>query len=350
MLNRKDIIDIGTVRMLDFKKEINFIYTVDDAFLPLVGVSISSIIQNIKNKEITFFIATEKDDNTNNYLKLVNFYSEYKNVSFKFVDAKKYDYAFEKKNMNKWGSSSYYIYWRLVVPELINVDYAIYLDADILCLKDFDYIDVGDKACGCVIDSVHSIYNKAMGVDTDFCFYNTGTIFIDINKWKQEKLTEKCIDYINNTRSSFPMADQDLFSLALEKYIQIIGPSYNWFAGYDYYGIDGSYSIYGLKDKKFYSKDELLNAKENIIFYHCLDGVFKRPWSFNNDHPAKSQFEYYGSISPWPNYKKKQELSFVMSLEKKLESILPKEMYYRFHNFAIKTYLKKQVSNTVTNS
>ena len=329
--------------MLNFKNEINFIYTVDDAFLPLVGVSIASIIQNIKNKKITFYIATEKDNSTDNYLKLVNYYSEYKNVSFKFIEAKKYDYAFEQKNMNKWGSSSYYIYWRLVVPELINVDYAIYIDADILCLKDIDYIDVEDKACGCVIDSVHSIYNKAMGVGKDFCFYNTGTIFIDVNKWKQEKLTKKCIDYINNFRSSFPMADQDLFSLALENDIQTINPSYNWFAGYDYYGIEGTYLIYSLDDKRFYSKDELKKASKNIVFYHCLDGVFKRPWSIDNSHPAKTSFEYYRNISPWPNYEKKQELSFAMTLEKKLESILPKKVYYRFHNFAIKTYLKKQV-------
>ena len=43
--------------MLNFKNEINFIYTVDDAFLPLVGVSVSSILENIRDKKINFFIA-----------------------------------------------------------------------------------------------------------------------------------------------------------------------------------------------------------------------------------------------------------------------------------------------------
>lgn len=336
--------------MLNFKNEINFIYTVDDAFLPLVGVSVSSILENIRDKKINFFIATEKDDKTDNYLRLINFYSKFQNISFIFIDPKKYDYVFEQNDMNKWGSSSYYIYWRLVVPELINVNNAIYLDADILCFKDFDYLDTKDKACGCVIDSVHSIYNQSMGVDRDFCFYNTGTIFIDVNKWKKEKLTEKCIDYIKKIRSDFSMADQDLFSLALKTDIQVIDPSYNWFAGYDYYGVDGSYSIYDLKDKKFYSKDELSKAKQNIIFYHCLDGVFKRPWSIGNNHPAKEQFEYYRSLSPWPEYEKNQKLSLVMSLEKKLEHILPKTMYYYFHNLAIKTYIKKQVANITINT
>ena len=98
-----------------------------------------------------------------------------------------------------------------------------------------------------------------------------------------------------------------------------------------------------------YSKDELKKASKNIVFYHCLDGVFKRPWSIDNFHPAKTPFEYYRNTSPWPNYKKKQELSFTMSL-KKIRKHLAEKMYYRFHNFAIKTYLKKQVSNTVTNS
>ena len=68
--------------MLNFKNEINFIYTVDDAFLPLVGVSVSSILENIRDKKINFFIATEKDDKTDNYLRLINFSANLQSCGF----------------------------------------------------------------------------------------------------------------------------------------------------------------------------------------------------------------------------------------------------------------------------
>ena len=330
--------------MLNFEKELNLIYTVDDNFLPLVSTSLVSVIENNKEKNINVFVATEKDETTDNFLKIVR-HHECDNVHIKHVNAKKYDNVFEEYKMNKWGSNSYYIYWRLVIPEIINVDYAIYVDADVLCLRNVESVDLSDKACGCVIDSVHSCYNKIMNKDDNFCFFNTGTIFFDIKKWKKEQLTKKCIEYIKNVNSKFMMADQDLFSLALQNRIEIIDPKFNWFAGYDYYGVYASYILYSLSKKRFYKEDELKNAQNNVVFYHCLDGVFKRPWSIGNKHPFKETYNYYKSKGAWPNYVKKENLSLVMKAEKILEFLLPSNLYYKIHNKAMVLMIKKNVSN-----
>ena len=327
---------------MNFKNELNLIYTVDDSFLPLVSVSLSSVVENNSGKIINVFIATDKNGTTDNFLKLVNHHSN-NNVHINYINAKKYDYIFDDNKMNKWGSNSYYVYWRLVVPEIIDVDYAIYLDADVLCLKNIESIDLSDKACGCVIDSVHSCYNKLMNVGTDFCFFNTGTIFIDINKWKEHCLTDRCIDYIQNVKNNFFMADQDLFSLALQDEIKIINPRYNWFAGYDYYGIHVSYLLYSLNKKRFYLENELIAAQKDIMFYHCLDGVFKRPWSINNSHPIRETYSYYRSKSAWPNFEKDEKLPLLMKIEKIMEHVLPKNIYYKIHNFSISLMIKINV-------
>ncbi len=320
--------------MINFDKELDIIYTVDDGFLPLVSTSLASIIENNRDKNINVFVATDKDETTENFSKLVNHHS-CNGVQISYIDAKKYDSVFKEKNMNKWGSNSYYTYWRLVVPKLINVDYAVFVDADVLCLKTIESIDLSGKACGCVIDSVHSYYNKLMKTDKNFCFFNSGIIFFDIKKWKSEHLTEKCIDYIKNVKSDFFMADQDLLSLALRDEIKVISPKYNWFAGYDYYGIYESILLYSLNKKRFYKESDLESASKDIVFYHCLDGVFKRPWSIDNNHPAKEKYDYYKKKSAWPNYEKKEELPVVMKAEKILERVLPFKLYYKIHNFSI---------------
>lgn len=325
----------------NYNNKLNLIYTVDDSFLPLVSTSLVSVIENNKGKSINVFVATDKDETTDNYIKLVKHHSSDK-VHIKHVNARKYDYIFDDYKMNKWGSNSYYIYWRLVIPEIIDVDYAIYIDADILCLQSISLPDLSDKACGCVIDSVHSCYNKLMNVNYDFCFFNTGTIFIDIKKWKEKRLTDKCIDYVKKIKSNFYMADQDLFSLALQDEIEIISPKYNWFAGYDYYGIHESFLLYSLNKKRFYTENELNDSKKEIIFYHCLDGVFKRPWSINNEHPVKDKYNYYKIKSAWPNFEKEEKLPSVMKIEKNLEYILPKNLYYKIHNFSIRLMLKNK--------
>ena len=330
--------------MLNFENELNLIYTVDDNFIPLVSTSLVSVVENNKEKKIKVFVATEKNKTTDNFLKLVN-HHESDSVHIKHINARMYDNVFEKYKMNKWGSDSYYIYWRLVVPEIIDVDYAIYVDADVLCLKNIKSVDLSDKACGCVIDSVHSCYNKIMNKNDNFCFFNTGTIFFDIRKWKKEHLTKKCIDYIKNVNSKFLMADQDLFSLALQDQIEVIDPKFNWFAGYDYYGVNVSYKLYSLNKKRFYKEDELKDAKDDIVFYHCLDGVFKRPWSVGNKHPLKKTYNYYKSKGAWPNYEKEENLSAVMKVERILEVILPSTLYCKIHNKVMVFMIKKSVSN-----
>ncbi len=325
--------------MVNLNNELNLIYTVDDGFLPLVSTSLLSVTENNKEKNVNVFVATDKNEKTDNFIKLVNYHNSDK-VHINYVNARKYDYIFDDNKMNKWGSNSYYIYWRLIVPEIINVDSAIYLDADILCLQNINQANLSGKTCGCVIDSVHSCYNKSMKVGMDFCFYNTGVIFIDVKKWKEKRLTERCINYIKNVKNNFLMADQDLFSLALQDEIKTINPKYNWYAGYDYYGIHASFLLYSLNKKLFYKESELETAKKEVIFYHCLDGVFRRPWSVNNDHPAKEKYDYYKRKSAWPNYKKEEKLSFLMKIEKITEKALPKNIYYKIHNFSISLMIK----------
>ncbi|MBQ0036982.1 MAG: hypothetical protein KBT35_08725 [Firmicutes bacterium] len=323
-------------------KKLNIIYTCDNVFLPLTSISMASVIKNNPHCEICFYIATEseKDDN---FIKLIDFYKNNENIKIKYVNAKRYDALLESKNLDKWGSNSYYVYWKLYACEDLDLDYAWYLDSDVICVSEITNPELEPNKCvGAVVDCAHADYNKVAHIDPSYYFYNTGALFIDVNKYKENKCITKINDYIKNMKYKPLMCDQDILAISLQNEIQKIDPKYCYFAGYDYYGVHNSFEMYSLNKKPFYKEQEIEGAKDNTIFYHCLGGVFGRPWQENNFSPIKDEFEKYIKISAWPNYKTSFEPSMLFKIEKFLE-FLPKPIYNKIHNLSQRLYIRSLV-------
>lgn len=316
---------------------LNIVYTLDDSFIPQLGASISSVILNNKDKTINIYIATDKDDTTENFLSIIKYYSSEK-IKIKYVNCKDYDYIFEQYGLDRWGSPSYYVYWRLVVFDKIDCDYAWYIDTDILCLRKIDYPEIGNKVVGCVIDSVHSVYNTLQNLDKEFCFFNTGTMFVDVRKWKEKRITHNIIKFISNNNRKLIMADQDYFSISCKDDICILNPKYNFFVGYDYYGVDNIFKMYDLENKKYYTKKQIKESKNSVVFYHCLNGVFGRPWEDGNFSPIKDTYLFYRNISHEKKYMKNKTNSLLFSIEHKAE-LLPDVFYVKLHNLFMRIYL-----------
>ena len=137
------------------------------------------------------------------------------------------------------------------------------------------------------------------------------------------------------------LCDQDIIAGALQSEVEVISPKYNYFSGYDYYGVHNSFEMYSLDKKPFYKEEEVENAKGDIIFYHCLGGVFGRPWEKGNESPIKEEFRKYRLLSAWPEYETNRNMSTLFKIEKFLE-FLPDSIYNKVHNLAMKMYLRKQ--------
>lgn len=315
------------------------LYTCDNAYLPLTAISIASVIENNRDSEICFYIASE-DENHENYRKILDYYSDNKKISFKYLNCKMYDDLLEKSGLDKWGSNSYYVYWKLFAYDFIEEDKIWYLDSDVICTSTIDYPLI-DKAIGAVLDSAHASFNKVAGIDSSYYFYNTGSLFVDINKWKQNKCIDKVLNYLNNMKQMPLMCDQDILAIALQDDIEVINPKYNYFSGYDYYGVANSFKMYSLDQKPFYQIQEIEEARKNVMFYHCLGGVFGRPWQEGNHSPIKEDFEKYRNLSVWPDYKTAGGKSLLFKIESFLE-FLPDAIYNRVHNLAMRLYLQVQ--------
>lgn len=319
------------------KNDLNIIYTVDDSYIPQLGASITSVITNNKNRNICFYIATDLNQYTKNFLELKEYYSNNR-IKIVHIDCKEYDKYFNEARLDKWGSGSYYVYWRINAFDKMKCDFAWYLDADILCLKEISNPRIGNCVVGCVIDSVHSFYNKILKLEKDFCFFNTGTMFVDVKKWKSNNISSRILDVIKKCDKKFIMADQDYISFGISELICPISPKYNYFVGYDFYGINNSFKMYELDKKKFYTETEICESKKDVVFYHCLNGVFGRPWEVGNTSPIKNKYLEYRNQSFSPCFQKERK-NFILFRIEKIMSHFPKKIYNKIHSIAIKIYI-----------
>lgn len=318
---------------------LHIVYTCDNAYLPLAAISLQSIVINNPKTKLYVYLATESKDHKY-FEKIKNFYANNDNIIINYLDLKKYDELLKSKNVGRWGSESYYVYRRLFAYDLIDAEYVWYIDTDILCLSEINNPILNkEKVVGMVIDSAHADYNKIAHINSDYYFYNTGTMFVDVKKWKSNNCTEKIIDYITNIKYKPLMCDQDIITIALQDLSEPIDNKYDFFAGYDYYGVHNSFKMYSLDKKPFYSEEEIKKSSKEIVFYHCLDGVFGRPWEDNNFSPIKEKFNDYRKISAFPDYSIRKKKNLLFKLERKIE-FLPKPIYNKIHNIASKIYLR----------
>ena len=323
------------------KSDLNILYTCDNAFLPLTSISMASVIENNKGSYIRFYIATENEDDEN-FRKLKDYYKGQSNIEIRYLDCTHCDGLLKSKNVDKWGSNSYYVYWKLFAYDLMEEEQVWYLDSDVLCLRKIEIPEIS-RPVGACLDSAHACFNKVAMIDEDYYYFNTGSLFADINKWKEEGCLELVKNYIRDMKHQPLMCDQDILCASLQDKIEVLDPKFDYLAGYDYYGVHNTFEMYSLDKKPFYEEKQIIAAKDKIIFYHCLGGVFGRPWEKGNESPIKKEFEYYRDLSAWPEYTKPRNMSALFKIEKALE-VLPDPVYNRIHNLAMRIYVKRMAA------
>lgn len=326
------------------EKELHIIYTCDNNFLDQTAVSMASVIENNRDSKIVFYLATESEEHEK-FIKIKEFYKNNSYIVIKYLDCTKYDELLESKGLGKWGSESYYAYRRLFAFDLLDCDYAWYLDSDMLCLSEINNPRLEEeKIFGAALDSAHADFNIVAHIPEKYYFFNTGVLFVDVKRWKTNKCKDKVIDYLNDLEYRPLMVSQDIITLVFQDTCQILSPKYNFLTGFDYYGIHKSFKLYSLDKKPFYTENEIEDARKDVVFYHCLQGVFGRPWQKGNSSPIIQEFLKYRELSAFKEYETKANDSALFKIEKKLE-VLPDFIYIRIHNLAQKLYLKKLAKN-----
>ncbi len=246
-------------------------FNVNDAYFRQAAVAIISVLENNKNKNFTFYIFTDAyEQESAGKLKLI---AEKYNIKLCI-------YAIDMNILAgfhiKVKRFSRVTYLRLIMPKILkDINYFLYMDADMVCLGDLwqlNDIDFKGKAFAAVSDLPEAVEyrTKFLKLKNDK-YFNDGMMFVNVHNWNRLQITEKAFTFKGADPKRFLGQSQDILNLVMDGDIIFL-------------------------DKKFNVMQESTDVKDCVI-YHFF-GRFK-PWEMElNKYDAL--WRKYLELSPWP--------------------------------------------------
>lgn len=274
-------------------------YAVDNGYLPLLGISLESIMANMsKNRE--YVIKILHTNITEENMKKIMKY-EKDNFSIEFVDLNYYiDQVKDKLYTRDYYTNT--TYFRLFIPNLYpQYSKAIYIDADTIVLGDiaelYD-IDLGTNLIGGVNDGVvatipefQDYVERVVGMANWKNYFNAGMIVMNLDELRKYNFQEKFL-YLLGTIKFKVAQDQDYLNRLCKGRVKIL---------------ENYWNVMPINSASV--KDE---SKIKIIHFNLAD----KPWH-NDNIPFEKYFWKYANKSQFLSVLKDIKQNY--SEEKKFE-------------------------------
>lgn len=282
----------------------NVVYYSSDFFSEMCGVSIESLLENnTKTDEINIYIVEDNisDINKERLLEISNRYN--RNIFFIKMPSQNDVYPNVKINLGR-------TYARMALGEILpdSIDRVLSLDSDTLVVDSIEDMyntefEPNQYVAG-VYDCVgEAIQKRVLNVqDNDLCYCNAGMFLIDLKKWRElnvgKLLLNSVLDSANNGNKMY-FLEQDIMNLTFYKHLKLLHPRYNMLTSIYYFDYEDV--IHMKKPVKYYSKQEIINAKKNPAILHATTCFYikKRMWVEESDHPYYELYLKYRENTGW---------------------------------------------------
>lgn len=321
----------------------NFIYCFDTNYNSQAFTSMISLLDSVDKKIDIFIIHNDENFekkipqkiNKHKNLNLLNFYS-FQETGYHFPNI---------PNTHVSEATYYRLFIENYLPK--TLDRLVYLDADIVCLKnpipylnqELDKLEKSQSLVAARTEVLKREVDKRYvnNSDTPWVrlsineeYFNAGIMLINFKKWIEEGYTSKFLTKLKELNSKIIMWDQDVLNAV----------------------INGGYSklslFFNFKDNDLESrKDKNTYNFEDIIFYHFAGSG--KPWKTNGAF-RRSSYLYHS------NYRKIHKSHFHIehenisnSIKKLYESIQNKSFYNLDNKFTyVYEFIKTLIINIVT--
>ena len=296
------------------KQDLHICFCHDDGYVKYASVLMNSIVLNAeklasqKKEKYRFIfhlicdrISQESIENISIIESQLTTHFECKILFHEFDDS-----VFRKyHSWNTDGKVSYATYLRLILPEVLDhdIDKCVYLDCDMLCYGDLTELfelDLGESIIAASPDEralMMSLEIKERQSNRKFqhiyqpneCYFNAGTLVINLRKWRNEGITDKCFEYLDKYNISWP--DQDVMNMILCGKVKFIPISWN----------------YNPEIKAvFLRKISLLDKKSEELKQYITQVI--------SDQINVNIYHYFGTPKPWwkiPYHLSKNRFKFI---------------------------------------
>lgn len=285
---------------------LNVVYHSSDLFAPVLGTSMVSLLENNKEFDGIHFYIFENPLSQENKHKIIELTKKYnRNITFLPMPDVNKQFKLGLADVNKkgWFFNSYIkLFLDQVLPN--DVHRVLYLDSDTLVLgslKDLYTMDLGGKPAAAVMDCLGERYYNLLNLDAQTRYCNSGVILIDIPQWKKQGCGEKIKHYIEKENGYVFFMEQTAFNGGLTDSIFILDPKYNSYSMIQH--LSYKQIIRLRKVKRFYSLEEIDNARTNPVIVHLTNSflLINRSWYERSNHKFTEKYIEYKQMTPWCN-------------------------------------------------
>lgn len=280
----------------------NIVLCTDENYAMPCGVCVTSIFENNKEEECNVYILTKGLDKVtiSRFEQLAATYNQkinIVNIDSSILDGLKVSERFSEA-----------IYYRFLIPDLLDSEKALYLDCDIIVTKkitDLWNTDISKCACAVVEDQNGDDVRLHNRIEMYSTYFNSGVLLMNLDYWRQHNLKEQLVEYIyqNPERCLYP--DQDALNSLLENQVVFLDYKYNY-QELMRQPVDNLF----LHRSKWSEAHKYVTELPNVVHYTAPI----KPWHIECSHNYKNLFLDYKQKSPWNAVKLRWKLSFRMRL------------------------------------
>ncbi|MGP1924497.1 MAG: glycosyltransferase [Arsenophonus sp. NEOnobi-MAG3] len=306
----------------------NIGYGVDKNFLFGTGVSITSILINNKDMNFHFHIFTDFFDDEQKILFL-----QLAKLNNTIITI----YLIKDENLKKLPTNhcwSYAIYFRLIIADYFNnkIKNILYLDSDIFCkgsIYDLKNLNFEDDIILYAIHDREGKNKSELKINTNK-YFNSGFLYIDLTKYKDNNITKKVFKKLNeNNKLIYP--DQDALNICLNKKVHLIDAKYNTFFPID--------TLLKVKSRNKYF------IPYNSVLIHFVG--LSKPWhDWTADYIVSETFRLAKLKSPWINHKLVKPKTY-KEISRKSSHLKYQNKFFKSYFFYIKYLLTKLYKKTI---
>jgi lipopolysaccharide biosynthesis glycosyltransferase len=211
----------------------NIVFCADRSALPGLHVAAYSLLKNISpvTAETRFFVFSDVLDEADLALLHKTLASLNKPFALELrrVDATLFA-GFPSLN-GSWAT-----YYRLAVPQIVDVERFLYVDADTLCgldVSSLNMIDMGNSPAGLVPEAplasaADRFVAMQLGNSTMEPYFNAGVILVNVAEWRRQQVTERAMEYIATHHP--PFHDQSALNHVLHQKALALDAKFNCIA------------------------------------------------------------------------------------------------------------------------
>ena len=185
------------------------------------------------------------------------------------------------------------MYARLLLASMLpNLTKVIYLDCDIVVLKDLKELwefDVSKTAVGMCPDLKYKDQEtlERLGLTSDY-YLNSGVIVMNLDYWRQHDIQNRLLTYIANKGDKLIYNDQDALNVVLRNERKILPCKFN-ITRFHFYK-----SLLHFPEE---IHNEIIAARDNTVILHFMGRT--KPWALGNYLVGNNLFTKYQKLSGW---------------------------------------------------